>query len=96
MTATEEQIKSWKERYGEVYRISVKDKSAYFHKPSRQTLGYAQMAGRENPIKVMEAMMSGCWIDGDPEIKTDDELFLSVGQKLDKLIEIEEAELEKL
>ena len=96
MNATEQQIKDWKEKYGEVFRISVKDKSAYFHKPSRQTLGYAQMAGRENPIKVMEAMMNGCWIYGDPEIRTNDELFLSVGQKLDKLVEIEEAELEKL
>lgn len=96
MNATEQQISDWKAKHGEVFRISVKGKTAYFHKPSRQTLGYAQMAGKQNPIKVMEVLMDGCWIDGDAEIKTDDELFLAVGQKLDGLIEIEEASLEKL
>jgi hypothetical protein len=95
-TATKEQINGWKAKHGEVFRITVDDKSCYLKKPGRKTLGYASMAGKENPLKFSEILLNDCWLGGDGEIKTDDTLFLSVSQQLPALVEIKTAELEKL
>ena len=40
-TYTEEQLKSWKEKYGEVFEISCEDKKALLHKPGRKELSFA-------------------------------------------------------
>lgn len=92
---TEEQIAQWKKKHGDIFRITVGGKEAYLHKPDRKTLGYASQY-KDNPIRMAEAILNNCWIDGDPEIKTDDSLFLGVSQKLGSLVEIKEAELSKL
>ena len=96
MKVTKEQIEAWKKEHGEVFRIKVEDKECYLKKPSRKTLGYASVAGKENPLKFNETIMRDCWLGGDEEIKTEDTLFLSAGSKIADIIEIKEAELEKL
>jgi len=95
-TATKEQIAEWKAKHGGIFRITVEDKACYLKKPSRKALGYASMAGKENPLKFNEVMLNDCWLAGDEEIKTDDSLFLSVSPKLSELIEVKTSELEKL
>lgn len=92
----QEQIKSWKEKYGSVYELSVEGKKAYLRKPDRKTLSYASTAGQTDPLKFNEVLLKGCWLGGDEEIRTDDELFLSASAKLGELIQIKEAELKKL
>ncbi|MCQ2359955.1 MAG: hypothetical protein MJ009_00540 [Paludibacteraceae bacterium] len=94
--ATEEQIASWKAKHGDVFKITVDGKCCFLHKPDRKVLGFASMASKENPLKFNEVILQNCWIDGDEEILTNDELFLSVSGKIGELIQIKEAELEKL
>ena len=96
MNATKEQIAEWKNKHGQIFCIKVDDKSCYLKKPSRKALGYASMAGKENPLKFNEVLLNDCWLAGDEEIKTNDDLFLSVSQKLGEIIEVKEAELVKL
>ncbi len=96
MDATKEQIQEWKAKYGDVFKVSVEDKTCYLHKPSRKALGYASIAGKDNPLKFNEVILRDCWLAGDEELKTDDTLFLSVSAKLGELIEVKSAELEKL
>ena len=93
---TPEQIEQWKAKHGEVFKIKVCDKECILKRPSRKALGYASVAGKDNPLKFNEVILNDCWLGGDEEIKTDDKLFLSVGSKLPELIQVEEAELEKL
>ena len=98
---SQQQIALWKAKYGNVYRILVKDaeggdKVCYLRKPSRQALGYASQAAKDNPLKFNEVLLNDSWLDGDEEIKTDDTLFLSVSGKIAELVEVKEAELEKL
>jgi hypothetical protein len=95
-TATKEQIEGWKTKHGDVFRIQVEDQACYLKKPGRKTLGYASLAAKENPLKFNEIILNDCWIDGDEAIRTDDALFLSVSSKIPELIEVKEAELEKL
>jgi hypothetical protein len=94
--ATEEQIAEWKDKHKGVFCIKVEDKACYLKKPSRKALGYASMAGKENPLKFNEVILNDCWLAGDEEIKTDDDLFLSVSPKVAEIIEVKSADLEKL
>lgn len=96
MEATKEQIESWKKEHGEVFKITVDDKSCYLKKPSRKTLAYASSVATKDPIKFNEIILNGSWLAGDEDIKTNDTLFLSASAKLAELIEVKEAEIVKL
>ena len=97
-TYTEEQLKSWKEKYGEVFEISCEEKKAVLHKPGRKELSFA-MAGSnqaKDSVKFSEILLKQCWIDGDKEFMEDDNYFLSAVPVLGALAEVKEAEIKKL
>ena len=96
MEVTKEQIQEWKKKHGKVFKISCDGKSCYLKRPSRKTLGYASVAGKDDPLKFNEVILRDCWLGGDEEIRTDDVLFLSVSSQLANIIETKEAELEEL
>lgn len=95
MEITEDTIKGWKKKWGDVFKVDVDGKTCYLHKPDRKTLAYVSSA-QGNPIRMTEALLNNCWIDGDEEIKTDDSLFFGVAQQMGSLIDIKKAELVKL
>lgn len=94
--ATQEKIQEWKRKHGEVFRIVVEDKACYLRKPDRKVLSFAAAAGKSDPMKVNETILKNCWLDGDKEIQEVDAYFLGASSKLDQLVEVKEAELEKL
>lgn len=94
--ATPEQIEAWKKEHGKVWAIIVDGHICYLKKPNRKTLGYASVAGKDNPLKFNEVIMNNCFIGGSEAIKTDDELFLAASSKLVDLIQVKEAELVNL
>ena len=96
MNFTQEQIATLKAKHGEIFRISVDGKSCLLRKPNRKELGYASVAGKDNPLKFNEVIFNACWLAGDEELRTNDTLFLSASAKIADIIEIKEAELEKL
>ena len=93
---TNEQIQEWKKQYKDIFVISVEDKKVYLRTPDRKTLSYASTLATKDPLKFNEVILNNCWLGGDEEIKTNDELFLAVSSKLPDLIQIKEATLEKL
>lgn len=96
MDFSKEQIAAFKQKHGEIFMISVDGKSCLLRKPNRKELSYASVAGKDNPLRFNETILNACWLAGDEEIKTDDTLFLSASAKIADIIEIKEAELEKL
>lgn len=97
-TYTQEQLKGWKEKYGEVFELTCEDKKAVLHKPTRKDLSYA-MAGSsqaQDSVKFAEVLLKQCWIDGDEEFQTNDLYFFSAVPVLGALSETKEAELKKL
>ncbi|MCQ2299755.1 MAG: hypothetical protein MJZ81_06495 [Bacteroidales bacterium] len=94
--ATAEQIAEWKEKYRDIYEITVDGRVCYLRKPTRRELSYASMAGKSDPMKFNEVILAQCWLDGDDEIKTDDALFLGVSAQVAQIVEVKEAELKKL
>jgi len=97
-TYTKDQLKGWKEKYGDVFEVVAADKKAILHKPTRQDLSFA-MAGSgqaKDSVKFSEILLKQCWVDGDMEIQTEDAYFLSVLPVLGALSEVKEAEIKKL
>ena len=93
---TTQQITEWKQKHGEIFKITVDGKEAYLRKPDRKILSYVTSMASNEPLKFNEILLNNCWLGGDTEIKTDDTLFLSASAKLGQLIEIKSAELVKL
>lgn len=94
MKVTKEQIKEWKEKHGELFQITVEDKSCILRKPNRQDLSYASVV--KDPIKMLETLLNRLWVAGDEAIKNDDSLFMAVVNKMDEVLKVKEAEIKKL
>lgn len=93
---TKEQIDAWKAAHGDIFKITVEDKSCILKTPDRKTLSYATSVATKDPLQFNEIILKNCWLGGDEEIKTNDSLFLAVSGKLSEIILIKEAALEKL
>lgn len=95
---TPEMIKEWKERYPKgVNKITAGDKACFIKSPTRKELGYAGSGSNsKDPLAYTEAILKACWLAGDPEILTEDSLFLAASGKVTELISVAEASVEKL
>lgn len=94
MNITKSQIAEWKKKHGELFEISVENKSCVLRKPNRQDLSYASII--KDPIKLSETLLNQLWVAGDEELRTDDNYFLAVVAKMETVLEIKEAEIKKL
>lgn len=98
---TEAQVQAWKREFGRVRAYSVQKSDSqkatcYLRTPDRKVMGAALQAQKSDPIKAKEIILLNCWLGGDNEIKTNDELFISIATQLDDLIEIKEVEIKEL
>lgn len=87
-------IEEWKKKHGEVFQITTGEKTCIVRKPTRKDLSYVSVV--KDPIKMQEVLLNQLWLDGDEEIKTDDDLFLAACSQLDDLMRVKEAEIKKL
>lgn len=94
MKYTAEQVQEWKQKHGDLFEISVEEKSCILHRPTRKDLSFVSVV--KDPIKMSETMLNQLWVAGDEEIKTDDALFLAAIQKMQDVLEVKEAEIKKL
>lgn len=94
MKYTAEQVQEWKQKHGDLFEISVEEKSCILHRPTRKDLSFVSVV--KDPIKMSEVMLNQLWVAGDEEIKTDDALFLAAIQKMQDVLEVKEAEIKKL
>ena len=69
---------------------------AIFKRPSRKVLSMATSVSQDNPIRFNEVIAKNCFVDGDEEVLTNDDLFLSISTQLVKLIKVQQSKLKKL
>jgi hypothetical protein len=93
--ATAEQIAGWKKKHGDIFKAVVGDSVCYLKKPDRKTMSYVATLGN-NPVRANEALLENCWLDGDEDIKKDDDKFFGVSAQLAEIVQIKEAEITKL
>lgn len=87
-------LEDLKKKHGALYKISVEGYTCIIRKPNRKDLSY--ISAIKDPIRMTETLMNQLWVEGDEEIRTDDELFLAVAAKMGELMQVKEAELKKL
>ena len=94
MNLTNEQIAELKKKHGDLYEISVGDKSCILRKPNRKDLSYVSVV--KDPIKMSETLLKQLWVEGDKEIQEQDDLFLAVNPKMEEVIKVKESQIKKL
>lgn len=94
MNISKAEIADLKKKYGEIFQITVDDKSCIIRKPNRNDLSYASVV--KDPIKMSETLFNQLWVCGDEEMKTDDSYFLAAIAKMEPVLEVKEAEIKKL
>lgn len=94
MIFTKEQIETLKAKHGDIFLIETQDKSCIIRKPNRRDLSYVSV--EKDPIKMQTALLNQLWVEGDEEIKTNDDYFFAVCNTLDEVLKVKEAEIKKL
>lgn len=77
-----------------LFLITVDGKGCVLRKPSRKDLSYVSVV--KDPIKMTETLVNQLWVDGDEEMRTDDDLFMAMSNKMDEILKVKEAEVKKL
>ena len=90
-----------KELKSAAYELEIEGRKAKLRKIDRATLKvvYSKMLkanGEMNLIDSGEIILETCWLEGDKEIKENDELWLAACLKCVELIQQKEASLVKL
>lgn len=100
---TQGEIDKWKTKYGSVHQIECPRSdepedvaTCYLKEPTRQTLHAAMKFAQSDPMKMNNILLNNCWLGGDPEIKTNDKLFMAAAAKLSDVYEVREATVKKL
>ncbi len=90
MTATSEQIAAWKAKHGDIFQLGVGEYTCYLSKPNQKKLGRIaskmSSSALKNPMKCCEVILRGCWLDGDREILTNDDIFVQAAAMVNDLI----------
>lgn len=94
MKYTKEQVAEWKRKHGEIFELSVEDKSCILRRPNRKDLSYVSVV--KDPIKMSETLLKQLWVAGDTEIQEYDDLFLAVIPKMEEVIKVKESQIKKL
>lgn len=95
---TDEAVKALKDKHGDIFLITVEDKSAVFRKPNRQELSYAMVASHQgnDAVSMCESIANSCYVEGDREIIDNDDYFLGAMPVLTEMIDIKQGEIKKL
>ncbi|TDL99619.1 MAG: hypothetical protein C4K58_06925 [Flavobacteriaceae bacterium] len=96
MIATKKQIEEWKAKHGGFFSVEVEGKIVYLKAPSVLDWKRLTLAIQEGEVKFAETCLDLLWLDGDQEIKTDEDCFLGFKAQVGSLFDYEEAEVEKV
>lgn len=94
MKYTKEQVAEWKRKHGDIFELSVEDKSCILRRPNRKDLSYVSVV--KDPIKMSETLLKQLWLAGDTEIQEEDDLFLAIIPKMEEVIKVKESIIKKL
>jgi hypothetical protein len=85
-----------KEKYPTLFKLEFDDKVAYLRKPDRATLKAAMSKVLTDPIGFAEVILKNCWLEGDEEVKKNEEYIMGAVAPLNNIVNARTAELVKL
>jgi len=93
--ATAEQIKTWKDKYGDIFFTRSDGHIAYFRKPTRPEVSYS-MSLQSDPIKASESILKACHIGGSDVFYKEPGFMIGASDLVEALMDIKKVELGKL
>ena len=93
---TPDQERELKERYPSLFKLEFDDKVAYLRKPDRATLKAAMSKVLTDPIGFAEVILKNCWLQGDEDVKKNEEYIMGSVAPLNNIVNARTAELVKL
>lgn len=92
----QKKIEAWKKQYGGMHYLALEGKRAFLRRPDRKIVAMVRSLGEGEEVATMELLLDACWLEGDEEIKTDDNLFLSVMPELQQILDLKAVTLKKI
>lgn len=93
----DQKIQEWKEKYGGVYEFPVDDKVCYLRIPTMADYKRVFNAmDDEGEVGFGEEMLRALWLEGDEDIRKDDDYFIPARKKLTKFLKYPDAEITEL
>lgn len=92
---TPEQVQAWQQEHKAIFEIAVEGKKCWLKKPDREIMRFMLSTGND-PLSRAEALLRDCWLGGDVEIQTDDDLFLAAAGVIEQILPVAHAEVKKI
>ncbi len=76
--------------------LTVGDKHCFLNPMNRQIIAMAKDLSKGDEVETIEMILENCWIEGDEEIKTDDDYFIPAMASVKELFNLKTSTLKKL
>jgi hypothetical protein len=87
----DQKIKEWKEIHGGVFEMPVDDKTCYLREPNMDDYKRAFIAMQDNGNSAFgEVMLQSLWLEGDHEIKSNNDYFAPAKKEIMRLLRYDE------
>jgi len=96
----EEKKKEWQEKYGvgNLRELKADGKSVFVFDPciDFKKIKIIYTARQKSVGHMVDAVLNNCWLDGDKDLRTDDEFKLGIEDQVDNMLDIPEAVKEEM
>lgn len=93
----DQKIQNWKEQYGGVWHLPVDDKECYLRDPNMEDYKRAFIAMQDDGDSAFgEVMLTSLWLEGDHEIKTNNDYFSPAKKEITKMLRYDDPEIVEL
>jgi hypothetical protein len=82
---TTDQIAALKKAHGNIIVIVLEEKYCVIRQPTRRDYSLALISAKRDINGFASSILDNCWIEGDDEIKSDDDYFLEASSQVDEL-----------
>jgi hypothetical protein len=91
-------IDKLKEKYGKVFHISTEggERNCLIRKPTFVDIQRATASEKKKAGTFNQSILENCWLEGDSEIKTNDDYLFQVLAEMENVIQIREATTKEL
>lgn len=94
--AFDEKCAAIKAKHPKSFVLIVDDKAAFVNAISRKIISMAQTVSNGDEVNLCELILDACWIEGDDEIRDDDDYFIPAMAQIQGLLTLKTASLKKL
>jgi len=90
-------IKEYKNKFGHVFKYTSKDgKSCLLRNPDLKIIDACRTVSGGSSVKFDKALVDNCWLEGDEELRTNDEYTMGLFDWMGGIIKKVDGQLEEL